>query len=242
MEQYLLNSLPHNLVENIFYILVAGFLSSMVGLERGLHGRAAGLRTNAMVGIGAALFMIISKELSISIASQYPHIKSIPDPGRIGAQVVSGIGFLGAGAILKSGLSVKGLTTAACLWLVSGIGMACGAGQVILATLVTIFSIACLVLMSLLEKVLPKHSYRTLSLTLPSSADYLMVFTLLKQESLSIKSSNYSCDFVNDQILLTIHVRSFHLGLTDKLFSNLHKKLLSTMPDIKTIKWIRDAD
>ncbi len=95
-------------------------LGAAIGIERERRGQPAGIRTHAVVCIGSALMMIVS----IKMAQLSPGV----DPGRIAAQVVSGIGFLGAGAILKHGTSIRGLTTAACLWGVAGVGLAVGAG------------------------------------------------------------------------------------------------------------------
>lgn len=106
---------------------VAAGLTGVIGVERELRERAAGLRTHMLVGIGSALFTIVSAygwtDFGFSTASGV-----VFDPTRIAAQVVTGIGFLGAGAIIRQGLSVRGLTTAAGLWVVAAIGMAAGAG------------------------------------------------------------------------------------------------------------------
>jgi putative Mg2+ transporter-C (MgtC) family protein len=100
-------------------LVVAAVLGGAIGLERELRERQAGLRTHLVVCVGAALFTLVG---AYGFAS--PHT----DPTRIAAQIVTGIGFLGAGAIIRQGLSVRGLTTAATLWLVAAIGMAAGAG------------------------------------------------------------------------------------------------------------------
>jgi putative Mg2+ transporter-C (MgtC) family protein len=100
-------------------LFVAAVLGGAIGLERELRERQAGLRTHLVVCVGAALFTLVG---AYGFAS--PHT----DPTRIAAQIVTGIGFLGAGAIIRQGLSVRGLTTAATLWLVAAIGMAAGAG------------------------------------------------------------------------------------------------------------------
>lgn len=109
---------PADLTESTIRMAVAAVLGGMIGFEREMHSQAAGLRTHMVVAVGAALIMI----LSVKVAGP------AGDPGRIAAQVVSGIGFLGAGAILRFGMSIKGLTTAACLWTAAGIGLAAGAG------------------------------------------------------------------------------------------------------------------
>ena len=117
-------------------LLVAAGLTGAIGLERELRERAAGLRTHMLVGIGAALFTIVSAygwtDFEFSNRSGV-----VFDPTRIAAQVVTGIGFLGAGAILRQGLTVRGLTTAASLWIVAAIGMAAGAGYYSAALIAT---------------------------------------------------------------------------------------------------------
>ena len=101
-------------------LAVALVLGGAVGLEREVHGSDAGLRTHILVSLGSALMMIVS----ILMSQAFPG----SDPARISAQVVSGIGFLGAGSILRSTASVRGLTTAASIWAIAGIGLAIGAG------------------------------------------------------------------------------------------------------------------
>jgi len=107
--------------EVLLRLFVAAALGGAIGLERELRERQAGLRTHLVVSVGAALFTLVS-------AYGFHNFDGKVDPTRIAAQIVSGIGFLGAGAIIRQGLSVRGLTTAASLWLVAAIGMAAGAG------------------------------------------------------------------------------------------------------------------
>lgn len=107
--------------EVLLRIFVAAALGGAIGVERELRERQAGLRTHLVVSVGAALFTLVS-------AYGFADFGARVDPTRIAAQVVTGIGFLGAGAIIRQGLSVRGLTTAASLWLVAAIGMAAGAG------------------------------------------------------------------------------------------------------------------
>ena len=104
-------------------ILIAALLGGLVGLEREHAKRAAGLRTHTLVSVGSALIMMTS----IHLFELYAGVADV-DPSRIAAQVVSGIGFLGAGTIIRSGRSVSGLTTAATLWVVSAVGLAVGCG------------------------------------------------------------------------------------------------------------------
>lgn len=110
-------------LEYLFRIILAAILGALIGYERQFKHKSAGLRTNVLVCIGSCLVMIISNLIYAQVEG-----KTNADPARLAAQVVSGIGFLGAGAIIKEGVTVIGLTTAACIWVVSGVGLAVGGG------------------------------------------------------------------------------------------------------------------
>jgi putative Mg2+ transporter-C (MgtC) family protein len=109
-------------------LLVAAILGALVGLEREIHQHPAGMRTHLLVSLGSAGFTVLSIAAFTAPGA---------DPARIAAQIVSGIGFLGAGAILKEGATIRGLTTAASLWAVAAVGMAAGAGAWVVAITVT---------------------------------------------------------------------------------------------------------
>ena len=127
-------------------LLLAAFLGALVGLERDIHGRPAGFRTHLLVTVGACLMAVVSEHYFIKFSSYDSSSALRLDPGRVAAQIVTGIGFLGAGVILKDGQTVRGLTTAACLWVAAGIGMAIGVGLYLPGIMVTLLS-----LLSLLE-------------------------------------------------------------------------------------------
>jgi len=140
--------------EDVFSILLATFLGAAIGLERELSGKSAGLRTNLLICLGAAIFTIISKRMTVGDGSTT----------RIAAQIVTGVGFLGAGALIQDRRGVHGLTTAATIWLVASIGMACGAGfkeLAVISTLITIIVLAGLAkLAKPLERYATKHKTR----------------------------------------------------------------------------------
>ncbi|HEY2917117.1 MAG TPA: MgtC/SapB family protein, partial [Candidatus Limnocylindrales bacterium] len=108
-------------------LIVAAALGALVGAEREIHGHPAGIRTHMLVALGSGIFTV----MSIHGFGQGPG--SPIDPTRIAAQIVSGIGFLGAGAILKDGVVIRGLTTAASLWATAAVGLAAGAGEYVIA-------------------------------------------------------------------------------------------------------------
>jgi putative Mg2+ transporter-C (MgtC) family protein len=110
-------------------LVIAAVLGLAIGFEREIHGHPAGLRTHMLVALGSALFTVLSIRGFLGEGSPGAPV----DPTRIAAQIVSGIGFLGAGAILKDGIVIRGLTTAASLWATSAVGMAAGAGEYVIA-------------------------------------------------------------------------------------------------------------
>lgn len=116
----------------VLRLLLAAFLGALIGVEREIHDHPAGIRTHLLVALGSGLFTVLS------IVGFPSAAEAATDPSRIAAQIVTGIGFLGAGAILKYGPTVRGLTTAASLWAAAGIGMAAGAGQPILGVTATV--------------------------------------------------------------------------------------------------------
>jgi putative Mg2+ transporter-C (MgtC) family protein len=122
---------------------LAAILGGAIGVERELRDREAGIRTHLLVSLGSALFTLVSAYGFHEFLTSGDAVVRA-DPTRIAAQIVTGIGFLGAGAIIREGLSVRGLTTAATLWVVAGIGMACGAGWYWPAAITTLFTIVAL--------------------------------------------------------------------------------------------------
>ena len=129
-------------------IVLAVVLGTIIGAEREFSGKAAGLRTNVLICLGAAVFTIISRQMAVGTNDSLT---------RIAAQIVTGVGFLGAGAIIRDTAGVHGLTTAATIWLVASVGMACGAGLYLLATISTLLTIVVLLGLAKLEVVLARY-------------------------------------------------------------------------------------
>lgn len=131
-------------------LLAAAFLGSIIGLEREYRAKEAGYRTHFLVALGSATMMIVSQYGFMDIADVVDSARF--DPGRIAAQVVSGIGFIGAGTIIFQKQIVRGLTTAAGIWATAGIGLAIGAGMFVLGTAATILTLVGLELLGVMFK------------------------------------------------------------------------------------------
>lgn len=131
----------------LFKLILSLILGGIIGIERRHKGQAAGMRTFALIAMGATLAMLIS----IYIPQEYMGLKN-GDPGRIAAQVISGIGFLGAGAIIQMKGSVRGLTTAAGIWMTACLGLAVGAGMYVISIACCAFVIGGLMVFEIMEK------------------------------------------------------------------------------------------
>lgn len=134
----------------LFRIILATLLAFIPGIERELTGKFAGLRTHILVSLGACVFTILSiYGFKMHIAVD---VIGTNDPARIAAQVITGIGFIGAGTVMRHGTSVSGITTAATLWICAAIGMSCGCGEYMTAILASLVTLVILILIRRLEK------------------------------------------------------------------------------------------
>jgi putative Mg2+ transporter-C (MgtC) family protein len=136
-------------LELILRMLATLIASAIVGIERESHGRAAGMRTTILVGVAACIAMMISNELFVAVANE--GVPTRPDPARLAQGVLSGMGFLGAGAIIRNGNRVQGVTTAATLWYVSMLGLSFGGGLYFVGALGVVFSIIILFVLPRVE-------------------------------------------------------------------------------------------
>ena len=149
-------------MEFIFRVFVAALLGGMIGFEREYRAKEAGLRTHFLVAMGSALFMIVSQYGFNAVLGTSITL----DPSRVAAQVVSGIGFIGAGTIIFQKHVIKGLTTAAGLWVTSAIGLACGSGLYLLSVASTLLVLLCLETIFL---ILMRIGSRTISVTISTT-------------------------------------------------------------------------
>jgi len=203
--------------DNLFRLTLAAVLGGAIGFERELREREAGLRTHLLVCLGSALFTIISAYgFHEFLVGDEQVIRA--DPTRIAAQIVTGIGFLGAGAIIRQGLSVRGLTTAATLWVAAAIGMAAGAGYypgAVLGTVITLVALWPLRIAAypVLERFRPDE--RSLVVDLRPETSLTKLFEALERENAHIE--NFQLEDENDRRIVTLTVDTASDQLLAKL-------------------------
>ena len=184
--------------EVVVRLIVAAILGGLVGLERERLNRAAGLRTHVLVSVGSALFTLLS-------LFGFHEAGNVNDPARVAAQIVSGIGFLGAGTIMKHGATVRGLTTAATLWVVAGIGMAAGAGYYLGALVTTLVVLLALIFLKVVERSLGEKLMTSMEISMPTKPGQLArvqgVF-----EILGISLKNLEMDSEDERLVLRVTV------------------------------------
>lgn len=205
--------------EIILRVLAAAVMGAVVGFERERHNQPAGLRTHIILVIGAALAMT----LSINIAMQFrPAVSG--DPARLAAQVISGIGFLGAGAILRYGTSVRGLTTATSLWTMAVVGLAVGAGYYLIGAAATALLILALSILDGVEK----HLIRS-KISVPVQITYLddpdmykKVREIVDQHSMQVLSFSIYKDLVNKTSTLEAVLHTRENGIVEELVREIN--------------------
>ncbi|ACR69109.1 MgtC/SapB family protein [Edwardsiella ictaluri] len=180
-------------------VALAGLLGGLIGLERQLRAKEAGLRTHILVGIGSALFMIVSKYGFTDILT-LSHVEL--DPSRIAAQVVSGMGFLGAGTIIIQKQAVKGLTTAAGMWVTAAIGLVIGSGLYEIGIYGTLMTLTVLELFRQLSNLL-LGEHRSLIIHLPPEKVSALLLTL---QQLNLKPERPSLRQQQDEALCEIRL------------------------------------
>ncbi len=169
-------------IEIVLKILLAAMLGGIIGLERELSHKEAGLRTNILIAVGSALITVLSFRIAARAAGS--------DPARLTAQIVSGIGFLGAGAIIQARFAVHGLTTAATIWTVAAIGIAVGSGFYLLAFLVTLLVVFVLTVFKLLLDLIEKQKRNYVYLITTEERASLLVDLRRLLTELSIRYSS----------------------------------------------------
>ncbi len=214
-------------LEMVAKLGLSAVLGGLIGLERELHSQPAGLRTHMVVAIGSCLIMLVS-------IFMWEHVdRQRADPGRIAAQVVTGIGFLGAGAILRFGMSVKGLTTAACLWTAAAIGLAVGAGYWKAGLVATGLTLTSTFLFDKLEKAfLTGKAYRRLVVHAKDAPELMSrVEAVLVRAGALIKEVDLQRDLVEKKLQVSITA-----ALRDRTDVDTLSREISAIGDVEKVE------
>ncbi len=176
------------LLEIVFRLFLGSALGGIIGFERQSHGRPAGFRTHLLVCLASVLIMIVSYEYyRPPLDSNIIRI----DPARIAAGAITGVGFLGAGVIIKSGFTIQGLTTAACLWIVSAIGLAVGSGLYFASIITFSITFVALWILRRFEVMMPRLRYKVLTLTTDSNEREEEIINFLKEAGADVGNIDY---------------------------------------------------
>lgn len=213
----------------IMRLVLAAILSGAIGFEREFHGRSAGFRTHILLCIGSTLIMLTSMHMFDLYDGRV-----VVDPGRIAAGVITGIGFLGAGTIMHFKSSIRGLTTAASLWVVAGIGLAVGSGLYFGAIVTTILTMVALMIFSRLEHaMIRKDWYKTIIIEAKEGIDQLRsVRGILEEWHAEI--TDFEIDHAKDtgNMLLRIGLKLKSPKHADKLVEDI-----GSIAGINSVKW-----
>ena len=184
-------------------LFLAALAGGLVGWEREKRGRPAGLRTNLLVSVGACTVMIISETFFLKYGAHDAQSVLRLDPSRTAAQIVTGIGFLGAGVILKEGVTVRGLTTAATLWVVAGLGMAFGMGFFSLGVISTIIVLVGLLFLKQFDWTIKKDRFLLLTVTARRRESlYDDLLQLVEERKLRISEVSSQVDLEDNEIFI----------------------------------------
>jgi putative Mg2+ transporter-C (MgtC) family protein len=211
-------------------IVIAGALGALVGYERDLHRRPAGLRTHMVVAMASATFMVISHAFVDHQGFDDETVVRV-DASRIASEVVSGAGFIAGGAILRSGPTVHGLTTAAGLWLVSAIGLASGAGMFAVAAFATLLGLISLWVLRSVEQHQHQREEGKVSIVMTRDASIAELRGLLEAQGARVLRHEYQCSFGSGGTDVTFFVNHGEGYDPDKLVSALRSD-----PDMRSVR------
>lgn len=220
--------------EILIKLCIAVVCGGLVGLERDIHHKAAGFRTHILVCLGATVFTILSSEFHQIIDGQdyFSH-----DPARISSAIVTGIGFIGAGAVMKSGYGVHGITTAASLWISAAIGMAIGIGFFEIAVVSTFLALFTLFVLNKVEQLFLKHSYRRLTVTFKDTDGTLEKMHALLAKKARVQRYSYTKDLTEKTVQAHFILKILARGVTDIRSHAIEKDIRSKIKGVKKISW-----
>lgn len=219
-------------LEVVVRLVVAGALGAAMGLERQVHGRAAGLRTMMLVCLGCCLVMLVSNAFAEAYGSLPRNETNLQiDPARLAYSVMGGIGFLGAGAILKSGLHIRGLTTAATIWCVAAVGLSVGMGLYFHALLTTALVLFALLVLDRVEGQLEAQWYKSVEVILPDAPGMVEQFAE-KMEKQPARVQDVAIERRGDGTLKA----TFNIRLPDRSYTLPFFDAVAREPEVQYIQ------
>ena len=209
--------------EIIIRLALGAIIGGLIGFEREVHGRAAGFRTQLLVCVAAVLIMVISENYYHYISNVDPTLRI--DPARISAGALIGIGFLGAGVIIKSGYAVRGLTTAASIWMVSAIGLAIGGGLYLEGVVTAAITIIALTALRSVERKITAVRFKTISISTPLMEDTEdTIASIITNCNFNIHTINYEKNREREEITYHFTVSTRNRNNVRQLFMNLNSQ------------------
>ena len=205
-------------------LLLSLLLGGLVGVERELKGRPAGLRTHVLVCIGSTIMLIAAQQAAAVFASKSPNASLVMDPNRIAAGIVTGIGFLGAGAILRTGDIIRGLTTAATIWFVAALGIVIGNGAFAMASASTLLVLIVLQGLDYIEHRIPQVAYRTVHLRVAGThrqAVETKCLEIFRERGIRVQDVLGTFDVAESQSELTFYLRTRTKKLTPEVIERV---------------------
>ncbi|MBI5183311.1 MAG: MgtC/SapB family protein [Nitrospinae bacterium] len=217
----------------IIKLLLSAVLGGLIGIEREVHGRPAGFRTHILIATGSALLMMTSQYIFEVYQGLSDESVVRIDPGRIAAMTIASMGFLGAGVIVRERGQVRGLTTAACLWVVTAVGLGVGCGFYLASVITTFISILSLIVLRYVERNVKKDWYRRAIITTEDTEGQLIkIDNLLKKNKGRILKIGFDKDIIRKEISYDIDI-NFRKDLVD---SKVMEEL-SMINGIKKVQW-----
>lgn len=216
----------HDLDLILVRLSLAVLAGGLIGLERAFHGRPAGFRTHSLVCVSSALLMLLTI-FQLELMGNVPLEVIRVDPTRMGQGIMTGIGFLGAGVIMKEKLTIRGLTTAAALWMSASIGIIIGMGMLTAAFVATVFTLLILSVFGWIERCLPTQRYATMRIvtSIDSGLTRNAIVALVAEHSIKCAAPSYYKENNGEDIRYEFTLRSINTGNFEALADTLiHSK------------------
>ncbi len=222
-----------DIMEAVGNLLMAAALGAAIGLEREHHGRSAGLRTQLLVAMGSALAMVVSLHFSKVFGGADAGGSLRVDPARVAYGVMGGVGFLGAGAIIRDGAGIRGLTTAASLWCSAAIGLACGFGMFAVAAAATAMVLFALIFLNIIALRFPAEVVRQISVTVPGASTGALerYAGMITQAGGRIITSGYTLDFTAGRSVIV-----YSVSVSTRKFPAVVRQLEQAAPEISVLQ------